>query len=129
MSFDRLPTSTPLGDGRWRLEYSVIYSGRTDEWIIPSGFVHDWASIPRWLWPIAGPVSNYGASAVMHDWMYRTQPVSRKDADGLFRRTLKEAGVGWFRRRSMYLAVRVFGGGAWKRCGRVIAESNAEDVN
>ena len=41
-------------------------SGRM--YVVPIGFIHDYASIPRILWPILSPTGPYSRSAVLHDY-------------------------------------------------------------
>ncbi len=68
-----------------------------------------------WLVPRYG---RFTEAAVLHDYLCRLAKegsFSRCDADGIFRRTLKELGVGYVRRRIMWAAVR-WGGGIHK-CG------------
>lgn len=113
--YPEFATSTPLGRGQWRLEVRLVYRGAWEAFVIPKGFIHDFASVPRALWPLVGPVDDHAEEAVLHDWLYQTGLVSRADADGLFRRALREAGVGRARRWAMYWAVRACGGVAWRR--------------
>ena len=60
---------------------------------VPTGFRTDFASIPRlvvWLIPRYGL---YTRSAILHDYLCKTKVVDRADADGLFRRSMRELGV------------------------------------
>ena len=53
--------------------------------VIKSGFITDFASVPRLLWPIFPPFSpEYGKAAVLHDGLYSSKIVTRKRADDLF---------------------------------------------
>ena len=109
----------PAGsNGKWRMLSPLIYQGNKDSFTVPCGFETDFASIPsafRWLIPRHG---KYDAAAILHDFLYVYQPVSRKDADGLFRKVMKELGVGRFKRHLMYRAVRFGGKKAWLRAAR-----------
>jgi hypothetical protein len=110
-------TVTERSDGMWELSNDLVYQGKIDTFTIPKGFLTDFASVPRlftWLVPRSG---QYTKCAVLHDWLLETQAVSRCDADGLFRRTMREIGVAVLRRRVMWAAVRVAGGFA--SCGPV----------
>ena len=94
----------------WRLEEDVVYEGRTDRFVVPAGFLTDFASVPRvfvWLLPRYG---DYTRSAILHDWLVDQPTVSRRDADGLFRRSMRELGVSLVRRWAMWAAVRAGSG-------------------
>lgn len=92
---------------RWELRKPVEYRGARESFVVPPGFVTDFASIPRlvvWLIPRYGL---YTRSAILHDFLWRTNAVSRPDADGLFRRSMRELGVTVPRRWMMWAAVRL----------------------
>lgn len=99
----------------WELLESVVYQGRKDTFTIKRGFETDFASVPRaftWLVPRYGP---YTRAAVLHDYLCieaHAGRFSRPDADGIFRRAMRELGVSFLRRWLMWVAVR-FGGG-WR---------------
>ena len=105
------------GRGRchWFLTAALIYKGTKDEFIVPAGFGTDFASVPRLFWAVFPPYGRFTKAAVVHDWLYRTHAVSRKDADGIFHRIMRELGTKWWRRRLMYLAVRLFGWYGWRK--------------
>lgn len=109
-----------LPDGEhWRttrhLEYHAGAEDSQEVYTVPEGFVTDGASIPQFAWGIVGhPLGLYAAAAVLHDWLYRTAPVCRLRADELLLEAMAVLGVGWIRRRTIYRAVRWFGGWAWE---------------
>lgn len=85
--------------------------------VVPSGFVTDFASVPRApvVYFMAGNANRKGA--VLHDWLYSLkchEPYNRSDADAV----LYEAGMlselPQWRVYSMWLAVRMFGMPFWK---------------
>ena len=110
---------------------------------VPSGFDYDGASVPRICWTITGlrPDGLIRAAATAHGFLYRHSgnvpasnmqlalpalrgqhfhkwqeiktPWSRKQADKLFARIMRESGVGKFQRRLAYLAVRAVGWTRW----------------
>lgn len=99
----------------YRLARHLVYRGRREVFIVQAGFETDLASVPRlfWAWfPPNDPL--YQAPAVVHDHLYRTHEVSRRDADGIFLRQMRELGVSWVRRRLIYLAVRAGGKAAYR---------------
>ncbi len=96
---------------RWRLTQDLVYEGNSQTFRIPAGFETDFASVPtafQAIIPKRDP--RYSEAAVLHDWLYASKEVSRKDADGIFRRVMREYGVPRWKRNSMYYAVRIFGG-------------------
>lgn len=84
---------------------------------VPAGFVTDFASIPRVLWNWLPP-TYYAKPAILHDFLYYygkvgDTPVTRAEADKVFRDALGETGVNKARRWLMWMGVRVGGGRAW----------------
>ncbi len=120
-------------DYRWE-HHGVRYS-----LVVPRGFRYDGASVPRIVWTLTGilPDGLIRAGALIHDWLYAnggslpflsfsmhvpkpggwedmpSAKWSRKAADRMFGRLLREAGVSRRRRRAAYLAVRAFGWWPW----------------
>jgi Protein of unknown function (DUF1353) len=91
----------------WAVVEPITYQGRTETFIVPKDFKTDFASVPRplvWLLPRYGL---YTKSAILHDFLCRHPDVSRADADGLFRRSMRELGVPFLRRWMMWAAVRL----------------------
>jgi len=91
---------------RWQLDEPLTYRGNTDTFTVPAGFVTDFASVPRvvtWLLPRYGA---YTKAAILHDFLWRQDDVTKNDADGLFRRAMRELGVSIPRRWMMWAAVR-----------------------
>jgi hypothetical protein len=99
-----------LDDEFWGVEEPLVYRGRRDRFTVPAGFRTDFASVPRavvWLIPRFG---RYTAAAILHDWLctvgIATGQVTSRDADGLFRRVMRESGVPVLRRWLMWAGVR-----------------------
>lgn len=95
----------------WTLEEEVVYQGRVDRFVVPKGTLTDFASVPRvfaWLVPSYGV---FTAAAVLHDHLVRVERpagrISAVDADGLFRRAMRELGVPFLVRWFMWAAVRL----------------------
>lgn len=82
---------------------------------IDKGFDFDGASISKPLWSIIGSpfTGNYVRAALFHDGLYACCTLDRKLSDEIFLDLMKEDGVGYFKRYSMYLAVRAFGSSAY----------------
>ncbi|MFJ2668581.1 DUF1353 domain-containing protein [Nocardia fluminea] len=91
----------------WRLTEPLSYQGAVETFTVPAGFRTDFASVPRalvWLIPRYGA---YTRAAILHDYLCRTGEVGFADADGIFRRSLHEAGISVPRRWMMWAAVRL----------------------
>ncbi len=85
--------------------------GRID---IPTGFVTDFASIPKTLHFLIHPFGRHAPAAVIHDYLYALgQERARRYADLVFLEAMRESGVPWLRRSAMYRMVRMFGGGGY----------------
>lgn len=95
---------------------------------VPCGYRTDLASIPRVLWSALAPFELSVAAPLLHDYLYRCQGVpiwgttvpetrtfTRAEIDRLFLAVMEREGVGAFRRRAAYLAVRAFGWAAWRQ--------------
>lgn len=109
MAFNTALQVEELHHGNWRLTADLVYQGKYDSFTIPKHFETDFASVPRlfrWLVPISG---EYTKAAVVHDFLWRTNAVSKRDADGIFRRMLRELDVPVLRRYVMWGAVRIGG--------------------
>ncbi|WP_370947201.1 DUF1353 domain-containing protein [Amycolatopsis sp. cg5] len=95
-----------LDDTSWLLVAPLVYEGNSELFNLDPGFVTDFASVPRclvWLVPRYGV---YSKSAVLHDYLCGRRDISRADADGLFRRSMRELGVAFVRRWMMWAGVR-----------------------
>lgn len=80
--------------------------------VIPSGFITDFASVPRLLWSIYPPTGRYSKAAVVHDYLYnngKDMGFDRKFCDKMFLNGMKALDVGYFIRLPMYIGVRMFG--------------------
>ena len=81
---------------------------------MPAGFVTDFASVPglfTWLVPRYG---RFTKAAILHDFLCdeaKEGRFIRSQADGIFRRVMRELGVGFIRRWVMWAAVRL--GSGW----------------
>jgi hypothetical protein len=86
---------------------------------VPKGFVTDGASVPRIFWSILYPFGSYFPAALIHDYLYSkasnhltaAKKIYRKEVDQIFLQAMKDVGVGWLTRRTIYRAVRL---GGWK---------------
>jgi hypothetical protein len=88
---------------------------------VPVGFVTDLASIPQFFWCILRPDGNYTFPAIVHDYLYWTQTVTRDAADEIFRLSLEEFGdkISVATKSALVAGVRAGGQGAWDRNARL----------
>ena len=99
---------------------------------VKKGFDFDGASIPKWLWSVYGsPLNgNYVVASLIHDGLYASQKVSKKVSDKIFLDIMKQSNVGYIKRTSMYLAVKMFGGKDWDKANEYKDEyTEFVDVN
>lgn len=105
------PTVQQITPRLWVVVEALVYYGGRDVFVVPPGFRTDFASVPRavvWLIPTYG---RYTPAALLHDYLCvsarsSSPEATRRDADGLFRRCLREAGVSWPKRWIMWAGVR-----------------------
>lgn len=103
---------------RWILKrafkfyYADANGNPLEEVIVPEGFVTDFASTPKLLYPIFPPIGIYNKAAMVHDFLYSKEgsmTVERKKADLFFLQAMDVLKVPAWKRRLMYFAVRLFG--------------------
>jgi hypothetical protein len=80
---------------------------------VPTGFVTDFASIPRAFWSLLKPDGNYAWAAVVHDYLYWTQTTSKDVADKTLLYAMEDFGIATISKQSIYQAVHLLGQGAW----------------
>lgn len=105
---------------------------------IPRGFRYDAASIPRFLWPIISPTELGYLAPAVHDFLIEQQgyvylqqwstyfgqwrPVearfTRRQADRLFCRIMRNEGISRWKRRAAFRAVRLYGWAKRKLTGK-----------
>lgn len=82
---------------------------------VPPGFVTDLASIPRALrnLPSFDPNGLSRRPAVVHDWLYATQTLTKPTADGFLHDAMLLEGCSQSDAQAFYDAVHWFGQAAW----------------
>ncbi len=111
---------SPLADGKsWVIisdfSYDVGEEGSNDNINVKTGFVTDFASVPRILWWALPKWGTYGNAAVIHDWLYWDQKRTRKEADTIMFEAMTVLKVSNVKKYLIYKAVRIFGEWAWNR--------------
>lgn len=110
-----------LGKGNFRFIRPInviVYKYRID---ILEGFTTDFASMPKIAWSIVGCPTDYALPSAVHDALYRSRLLSRKEADYIFFMLLIEEGVSKPLARSMYLSVRAGGQKAYDEAIHMMA--------
>lgn len=115
--FLRQPRLDYIGRGQWRLVDAFVCLGYT----VPAGFVCDLDSVPRIPVIYARYKGRTVAAAVLHDFFYKRQVVTREKADRLFLAAMALEGVPIRYCIVIHLAVRVGGFLPWKRNARKLA--------
>lgn len=118
-SFTKPLTVTKLKSGLWKVsvgfKYHVGKKNSKDVVSVPTGFKTDFASVPRLLWCIFPPDGQYTQSAVLHDFLYSKRERKRLECDRIFLESMEVLEVSWWRRRTIFRAVRLFGWLPWKK--------------
>jgi len=108
---------TPVDAKYWKLvEQFTYHIGDRDSKeviVVPVGFVTDFASIPQLFWSIIPPWGQYGKAAVVHDFLYKSQILTKKQSDSVFLEGMEILGVSKIKRTIIYKAVDIFGFIAW----------------
>ena len=108
------PALVQIGDDLWVLLQAFSYS--TDAGVVytaPAGMKTDLASIPRPLWNIMPPFGRYTGAAVIHDFLYQTQPSTKEEADHILAEAMDANGVPHAERMAIYDGVKFGGQPAW----------------
>ncbi len=131
-SFTKLPPlkGIPPDYKLYTVEVAFEYhigSEDSDEIVyVPKGFITDIASIPKIFWSLIGsPIGKYAAAAVTHDILYKygiyskgdnpKEKINRGKSDWVFVDAMRVLKVAWWKRRSMWFAVRVGGWRPWNK--------------
>lgn len=126
MPFKSAPILEVRGNGGWRLVRPLTYdAGDGRAFTVPAGFITDLASIPRLFHSLIPVNGRHRAAAILHDWLFVEQPMTRAETDALFLRAMEEEGVRWSQRRVMWSAVRLGGWPAWRRNAAALAADRA----
>ena len=109
----------PVGKNTWELvegfEYHIGSYPSEEVIYVPSGFITDFASVPRIFWPIISPTGIHGKAAVVHDYCYATACYTRSKSDKIFLEAMEVLEVTKWKREVMYQSAVCFGLVAWNR--------------
>lgn len=108
-------TETDEIGGLWTLDARLVYASDLIGVVeVPEGFVTDFASVPRILGVYDLEGGRCNKAAVVHDWLYTTQRVTREQADQVLREAILASGYSAFTASMFYAAVRIGGASHWK---------------
>ena len=105
-----LDVRLPSESSEWVVDNPLVFvSDLLGTITVPEGFTTDFASVPRLpvAYAIFGDVAH--APAVIHDYLYSETVYARSDCDAVFLEAMEAAGISWWKRRMMWLAVRAAG--------------------
>ena len=100
----------------WVTQGRLVFDAGGVTYSVPSGFLTDWASIPRVFRWLLDPVSKpYQVAALMHDFLYSSGAMTRRQADLVLLEGARLVGSPEWQARIMYYAVRLGGWNAWRK--------------
>lgn len=76
---------------------------------VPVGFKTDFGSVPKLLWGLIPPIGPALLGYVVHDYLYATAWLSRRQSDAVLLEIAGVSGMSWLRRSAVYSALRIFG--------------------
>lgn len=102
---------------KWKLHTPFSYhvgSEQSEEIItVPKGHETDFASVPRAFWWLFPPDGKWTAAAIIHDYLCDTKGLdgiySSEEAHKIFLEAMEVLDVPKWKRKTMYLAVKMFG--------------------
>jgi hypothetical protein len=92
---------------------SFQFGNTKDSITVPAGFVTDFTSVPRALWPELSPAGEHQRAAIVHDYLYWFQPCEREEADNLLMIAMKQNGMPDLQRGAVYAGVRIGSADIW----------------
>lgn len=106
-----------LGDQYFEVRTPLVYTRGSQTISVNPGFDFDGASVPQVLWSfgLSPMTGGYQRAACLHDAMYSAEIFDREVCDKIFLEAMKSDNVSYFKRMSMYFAVRIFGKLLWKK--------------
>jgi hypothetical protein len=91
--------------------------------VVPVGFTCNFNSVPRGFWNFFPP-TKWPEAGVVHDYLYRYNGLTRKEADEIHRRILELKGAPKYLRTLSHTFLRLFAGGAWEKYRKMQEQHN-----
>ncbi len=105
------------GTRKFRLlaDFRCYYKGKLIT--VPKGFITDGVSAPKFAWPIVGPFGSAFTAALVHDWCFSpfNNEYTWRESNWMFLELMKESGVGFASRWTIYSAVVAGSYPIWKK--------------
>lgn len=100
-----------MADGKKQLRLPLIYQKGENAFIVPTGFLTDFASIPRLpiIYLVFEGLAN--RAATLHDYLYSSRGFSRLQADQTFLQAMLVENTPKWKAYCAYYAVRLCGKG------------------
>jgi hypothetical protein len=105
---------TPENFDIWTVEQDYTVTLGEIDYVVPKGYTSDLTSIPRIFQSILPRWSDYARAALVHDHLYSTHDMSKKDSDRVLFDIMTQDKVNIRQKYLIYWAVALFGGKAWK---------------
>ncbi|WP_392552934.1 DUF1353 domain-containing protein [Orbus wheelerorum] len=102
-----------FGEYNYILLEPLNYNVNNEVITVPSGFITDGNTLPRFLWSIYPPLNKALRAAILHDYMYDNAIMTKAIADDAYKKVCRECGVN---KRMMYIAlffIHFFGKGTY----------------
>jgi hypothetical protein len=118
----RCPVFRPSVNACFEIASTWAYISRTgDVYLIPRGFVFDYASIPQAAQSVIPKMGPWNPAAALHDFLYRSnffgngsmKEIARKRCDLLLHEVMEEFQVAELTQDTIYEAVRLGGGSSY----------------
>jgi hypothetical protein len=86
---------------------------------VPIGLKTDFASVPRFFWPVISPIDSHAKAALIHDFMYQNYYDEKLRCDEIFKEALQVLNVPKWKMFFLYYGVKFFGFYAWNKYRRL----------
>ena len=97
----------------WRLTRPFEFSVDGERFVVPQNFWTDFASVPRFLWPVISPY-DLGVGPIPHDFGYFTGYANKAYWDLVLLACMEHDKIAGWKAQAAYRAVSWFGGSVWK---------------
>jgi len=115
LKVSQLNNLRPVFPNFWILEDDLVYQGKDEAFTVPKDFVTDFATVPQFLQWIIPRTGSWNRAVIVHDYfcdrlagdvVWEENYPNSRDADGIFRRILREEGVPFVKRWLIWTGVR-----------------------
>ena len=93
---------------------------------MPIGFESDLASFPWFIKPLLSKLGRHQRGAILHDYLYRNQLVSKAWADAQFKAAMQQDGVAAWRIHAIMAGLYVGGWVGWRTNGKALKKGGGK---